>query len=94
MNFYVAIFILKMEDKKQYFGILLFIISRKVKIQVKSKIRIVQCLEIVLGLLKPVKSGLRSSVLEISQLDSAQWSSRPVKVDNDQIETLNENNQC
>ena len=94
MNFCVAIFILKMEDKKQHFGILSFIISRKIKMQVKCKIRIVQCLEMVLGLLKPVKSGLRSSVLEISQLDSAQWSSRPVKVDNDQIETLNENNQC
>ena len=57
--------------------------------QVKYKIRIVQCLEMVLGLLKTVKSGLRSSVLKVSQLDSAQWISRPVKVDNDQIETLN-----
>ena len=57
--------------------------------QVKYKIRIVQCLEMVLGLLKMVKSGLRSSVLKVSQLDSAQWISRPVKVDNDQIETLN-----
>ena len=75
--------------KSNIFGILSFNISRKVKMQVKYKIRIVQCLEMVLGLLKTVKSGLRSSVLKVSQLDSAQWISRPVKVDNDQIETLN-----
>ena len=75
--------------KSNIFGILSFNISRKVKMQVKYKIRIVQCLEMVLGLLKMVKSGLRSSVLKVSQLDSAQWISRPVKVDNDQIETLN-----
>ena len=39
-NFCVAILILKMQEKKQHFGILCFIISRKVKTQLKCKKKI------------------------------------------------------
>ena len=39
---------------------LCFIISRKVKMQLKRKKRLVQCMEKVLWLIKCVKSGLRS----------------------------------
>ena len=48
MNFYVVILILKMEVKSYIFGILCFIISRKVKMQLKRKIRFMQCMEKVL----------------------------------------------
>ena len=44
-----------------------FIISRKVKTQLKHKKRFVQCMEKVLWLIERVKSGLRSLVLEISR---------------------------
>ena len=37
MNFYVAILELKVEEKSNIFGILYFIISRKVKMQLKHK---------------------------------------------------------
>ena len=44
MNFCVANLILKMEEKSNIFGILYFIISGKVKTQLKSKKRFVQCM--------------------------------------------------
>ena len=50
-------------------------------------------MEKVLWLIKHVKSGLRSFILEISSLDDHQWSYRPVEVFSDQIETLIENSQ-
>jgi len=37
VNFYVAILELKVEEKSNIFGILYFIISRKVKMQLKHK---------------------------------------------------------
>ena len=46
-------------------------------------------------MIKRVKSGLRSCVLEISPwtMDDAPRLDRPVEVDSDQIETIIENNQ-
>ena len=95
VNFCIAILILKMEEI-HIFGILCFIISRKVKTQLKCKNikRSVQCLEKVLGLIEHVKSGLRTSVLEISGWMMLRGSGRPVEVDSNQIETLTESNQC
>ena len=48
MNFFAAILILKMEEDTQHFGVLCFIISRKVKMQMQYKKRYVQCMEKVL----------------------------------------------
>ena len=69
MNFCVAMFlILKMEEKSNISCILRFIISRKVKTQLKrKKKRFVQCMEKVLWLIERGKSGLQSSELEISR---------------------------
>ena len=48
MNFCVDILILKMEEKSNIFSILCFIVSRKVKTQLKCTKRFVQCMEKVL----------------------------------------------
>ena len=45
VNFCAAILILNMEENMQHFGILCFVISRKVKTQLKHKNRFVQCME-------------------------------------------------
>ena len=55
-----------MEAKKKYYGMLCFIISRKVKMQLKHTQRFVQCMEKVLWLTECVKSGLWGFILEIS----------------------------
>ena len=78
--------------KATVFSMLCFIISRKVKTQLKCKKNFVQCVEKVPWLIERVRSGLQSFVLEIS-LDDAPRSGRPVEVDSDQIETLIEKNQ-
>ena len=51
VNFCAATLIFKMEENTQIFGLLCFIISRKVKMQLKCKKRFVQCTEKVLGLM-------------------------------------------
>ena len=74
MNFCVAILILKMEEKRNILRILFFIISRTVKTQrqkVKKKKkkrqkRFVKCMEKMMWLIKHVKRGLQSFMLEIS----------------------------
>ena len=48
MSFCAAILILKMEENTQYFDILCFVISRKVKTTETHKKRFVQCTEKVL----------------------------------------------
>ena len=48
-------------------------------------------MEKVLWLIERVKSGLQSFMLEVSPLDDAPWSGRPVEVDSDQIKTIIEN---
>ena len=65
VNFCVAILILKMEENKQHFGLLCFIISRRAKMQLKRRKRCVRCMEKVPWVLEPVRSGLQSFVLEI-----------------------------
>ena len=82
-----------MEEKSNIFGILCFIISRKVKTQLKPRKRFVQCMEEVLCLIECQKWFVKFCAGDFL-LHNAPWSGRPVKVDNEQIETLIENNQC
>ena len=91
MNFCVAILILPWKKIHNIVDILCFIISRKVKTQLKHKKRFVQCVEKVLWLIKYVKRGLQSFMLEISWI--APQSGRQVEVDSNQIKTLIENKQ-
>ena len=88
-HFCVSILILKMKEKSNVFGILCSIISRKVKRQLKHERRFLQCVEKALWLNRCARHGLWSF-----SLDDAPWSSRPVEVDSNQIETLIENSQC
>ena len=92
MNFCIAILILKMVKKIHIFGILCFLISRKVKTELKCKKRIVQCMEKVLCWIERVRSGVRFRAGDFSLDVALQWV-RPVEVDSHQIETLIENNQ-
>ena len=84
---------LKMEENMHIFGILCFIISRKVKTQLKHIKRFVQCMEKVLWLIKHVKSGLQSFMLEIFRWTMLHGQVDQLKVDRINIETLIENNQ-
>ena len=93
VNFCVAILILKMGGKINIFGVLCFIISRKVKMQLKCTKRSVHCIERVLWWIECVKSGLQSFVLEISCWTMLHGQVDRVEVDSDQIETIIENNQ-
>ena len=84
---------LNIEDgEKNIFGILYFIISRKVKMQLKHKKRFLSCLEKVLWLIECVKWFVKFRAGDFS-LDDAPWSGRPAEVDSNQMETLIENNQ-
>ena len=92
VNFCVAILILKWKKICNIFGILCFIISRKVKMQLKCK------------MICAVYGG-GSVTVQLCQkwftkfsatdflLDNAPQLGRPVEVDSDQIKTLIENNQ-
>ena len=66
VKFCVAIVILRLEENTQHFGILCFIISRKVKMQLKVQKRFVPCLEKVLLTYQTCQSGFQSFVGEIS----------------------------
>ena len=91
MNFCIAIWILKIEEKSNIFSISCCIILRKVKKQLKcKKICTVSGEDAVTD--EHVKSGWPSFLLEISQWTVLRLR-RPVEFDNNQIETLNENNQ-
>ena len=59
---FVAILMLKLEEKKQHFSILWFIISKKIKTQKK----ICEDMEKILWLIEHIKSGLWSFLFEIS----------------------------
>ena len=85
MNFCVAILILKMEEKSNIFSILCFVISRKVKMQLKRTKRFGQCMEKVVWFVKFCAGDF--------SLDDAPWSSRQVEVDSHQTKTVIENNQ-
>ena len=91
VNFRVGILILKMEEKSNIFSILCFIISRKVKMQLKCKKNI--CAVYGEGAVTDQKWFAKFSAGDFS-LDDAPPSGRPVDVDSDQNETLIENNQC
>ena len=77
MKVYVAILILKMEEKKQHFRHIMLYYFKKGKnaTEMQNK-RFVQCVEKVLWLIERVKSGLRCFVLEISH-----WTMLPGQVD-------------
>ena len=92
MNFCVAILILKMEEK-YIFGILCFTISRKAKMQLKSKKMICAVYgEATMTDWTCQKSFEKFRAGDFS-LDDAPWSGRPVEFDSNQIETLTENSQ-
>ena len=82
-----------MEEDIQHFGILCFIISRKVKMQLKCIKRFIQCMEKVLWLIEHVRRGLQSFMLGISCWTIAPRLGRPVEVDSNEIQTLMKNNQ-
>ena len=65
MNFYVAILILKMEEKKQHFCHIMLYYFKKGENATETQ-RFVQYMEKVLWLIERVKSGLWSFMLEIS----------------------------
>jgi len=94
VNFCIAIFILKMEDKKQHFWPIIIYFFKKGKNA--SEIQNKNCAVSGdgAGTAQTCQKWFEKFCAKNFPLDSAQWSSRPVKVDNDQIETLNENNQC
>ena len=80
-----------MEEKSNIFSISCFIILRKVKTQLKcKKICTVSGEDVVTD--EHVKSGWPSFLLGISRWTMLRLH-RPVEFDNNQIETLNENNQ-
>ena len=92
VNFCVAILILKMEEKSNIFNILCFIISRKVKMQLKEK-KICS----VYGEGAVANQVCQKWLVKILAGDfllaNAQWSGRAVEVDSNQIKVLIENNQ-
>ena len=94
MNFCVAILILKVEEKSNTFGILCFIISRKVKTQLKHTKKI--CAVYGEGAVtdQTCQKWFAKFRAGDFSLDDAPQSGRPVEVDSDQIETLIENNKC
>ena len=96
MKFCVAILILKMEEKSNIFGILFFIISRRVKMKLKCKKKKKICTVYGEGAVTDwtcQKWFAKFRAGDFS-LDNAPQLDRPVEVDSDQIETLSENNQC
>ena len=94
VNFCVVILILKMEKIHNVFGILFFIISRKVKMQMKCK-KTPICT--VYGEASVTDRMCQKRFVKFCAgdflLDDAPWSRRPAEVDSDQIETLIENTQ-
>ena len=66
VNFCVATLILKIEENKQYFSAYYALLFQQMQKQDWNAKRFVQCMEKVLWLIKCVKSGLQSLMLEIS----------------------------
>ena len=93
MNFCVAILILKMEENTHHFDILCYVISRKVKMQLKRRETRV-CAVYGEG---PVtdrtcqKWFAKFPAGDLS-LDNASRSGRSIEIDSNQMETLIENN--
>ena len=93
VNFCTAILIGTWKKICNIFGILCFIISRKVKTQLQCKKRFVQGMEKVQCLTERVRVVCKVLFRDFS-LDAAPWLGRPIEVDSDQIKTLIENKQC
>ena len=55
-----------MEENTQHFWHISFIISRKLKMQLKQKNKLVQCMEEVLWLIERVRSGLWSVLVQLT----------------------------
>ena len=91
MNFCAAILILKMEEYMQLFFAIFFVISRKVKMQLKQKICAVFGGDAVTN--QTCQKRFVKFLAGGFSLNDAPWSGRPAEVDRDQIETLIENNQ-
>ena len=66
MNFCIAILVLKMEENMQHFQHIMLYYFKKGEntAEMQKKKRFVHCVEKVLQLIKCVKSGLRSFMLE------------------------------
>ena len=82
-----------MEEKSNIFNILCFIISRKVKMQLKEK-KICSVYGEGAVTNRICQKWLVKILAGDFLLANAQWSGRAVEVDSDQINTLIENNQC
>ena len=85
-----------MEEKKQYFWHTMFIVSRKVKTQLKCKRKKKKiCAVYGEGAVTDwtCQTWFAKFCAGDFSLDNAPRSGRPVEVDSDQIETLIENNQ-
>ena len=93
MNFCVAILILKIEEKSNIFGILCFITSRKVKVQLKCKKKICAVYGESAATDWTYEKWFAKFRAGDFSLEDAPRSGRPVEVDSNQIETLIENNQ-
>ena len=88
MNFCVAILILKMEENKHFWYIMLYYFKRGKHITETQK-RFVQCMEKCCDW-----SNVSKVVCEVSCWRFlAGWSGRPVEVNSDQLKTFTENNQ-
>ena len=87
-------FNIEVEENTQHFWHIMLIISKEVKTQLKPKKRF--CAVYGEGAVTDImchKWFAKFCAGDFS-LDDAPWSGRPMEVDNDQIETLIENNQC
>ena len=94
VNFCVAIVILKMEEKSNVFSILCFIISRKVKKQLKHQKKISAVYGEGAVTDRTCQKWFAKFCAGGFSLDNAPWSGKPVEVDSDQIQTLIESNGC
>ena len=94
MYFCVAILILKMEEKRNIFSILCFVISRKVKTNRNAKKKIYAGYGEGAVTDQMCQKWFEKFCAGDFLLDDAPRSGKPVEVDSDQIETLIENSQC
>ena len=95
MNFCVATLILKAEENGQYFRHIILYYFKKGMMQLKCK-RKNSCVVYGEGAMIGCMCQKWFAKFHAGDflVNDALWSSRPVEVDSDQIETLIENNQC
>ena len=73
MNFCVAVLILKMEENKHFWHIILPYIKKGKNAAETQKKRFMQCREEMLWLIEHVKSSLRNFILGISHWTMLHW---------------------